>query len=57
MGDRLSNDSERIWRTALKSGAKVLALNVIETAMGSADTRRKRAELNEMIAGHAEDRL
>ncbi|KAL9104938.1 MAG: hypothetical protein Q9163_000183 [Psora crenata] len=47
----------KVWRVALDSGAKVLALNVIEAAGSSQGMVRKRKDLNDMIAKHEEDRL
>ena len=48
---------EAIWKVALDSGAKVLALNVIEAAASGEKGTRWRNELNTMIAKHQEDRL
>lgn len=41
---------------ALDTGAKVLALNVIEAASPNKDLRHRRSELNALIANHKEDR-
>ena len=48
---------EVVWRTALESGANVLALNIIESARGSDVLIQKRASLNKSILEHNEERL
>ena len=48
---------EAVWKMALDSGAKVLALNILETASSSEKGTHWRNELNAMIAKHQEERL
>jgi len=48
---------EKVWTVALETGAKVLALNVIECAASSQGMIEKRNRLNLMIKEHQEDRL
>ncbi|KAL9130209.1 MAG: hypothetical protein Q9217_001554 [Psora testacea] len=47
----------KVWRVALDSGAKVLALNVIEAASTLGTLVGRRNDLNAMIAKHEEDRF
>ncbi len=49
--------TEQIWQLAIDTGAKVLALNVIETAASSAGMVQKRNLLNDMIVHHEDDHL
>ena len=52
----LTSSAEAIWKVALNSGARVLALNIIEAAASSEKAVRRRNELNAMIAKHEETR-
>ena len=45
---------QKVWRKALSSGAKVLALTVTETSSTSPMLRSKYNELNAMIMDHSE---
>ncbi|KAL9631031.1 MAG: hypothetical protein Q9164_006110 [Protoblastenia rupestris] len=47
----------KVWRIALDTGAKVLALNVIECASSNGRLVQKRNALNAMISKHEEDRF
>ncbi|KAG8530985.1 uncharacterized protein KY384_004342 [Bacidia gigantensis] len=46
---------KKIWRTALDSGAKVLALTVTETSDRSDQTSARYKALNDLIIGHQEE--
>ena len=52
-----SSLTAKVWRVALDTGAKVLALNVIEAAGSNDKLVQKRNDLNAMIAKHGEERL
>ncbi len=48
---------ELVWNVALDTGAKVLALNVLEAAASSEGMIQRRNRLNSMIKDHQQERL
>ena len=55
--ERIYEELKKVWRIALDSGAKVLALTVTETADRRANMRARYDALNRMILAHGEERI
>lgn len=54
---RIFEELKKVWRMALDSGAKVLALTVTDTSDQSKRTRVRYSELNNLILNHHEERF
>ena len=55
--ERIYEELKNVWKVALNTGARVMALTVTETSDRSTPTRTKYQALNKMIMGHREDRF
>ena len=55
--EKIYEELRKVWKIALDSGARVMALTVTETSDRSARTRARYDALNRMIMGYREDRF
>lgn len=55
--EQIYEELRKVWKMALDSGARVMALTITETDDRSSRTRAKYEALNRMVMGHREDRF